>query len=82
MRRLGAGLILLPFLLIFVLSSVYSQESPPKVDEKNAAAIVEYLESVFRYENDGTGSLISQVRVQIKTPQGLQAFGQVYFPFR
>ena len=70
--------------VVFAIPSAFSKERPsPEQEEKSVqAAVVEVLEHHYRFENDGTGVVTSRVRVHIRTEEGRQKYGQLFFPFR
>src|SRR5271155_4772110 len=52
-----------------------------KPDNSEEPFIVESLATRARFENDGTGRLETTARVRIQTEAGVQAFGQLAFPY-
>lgn len=59
-------------------ASAASQKTP---DYSHEPFIVESLATRARFENDGTGRIETTARIRVQTDAGIQAFGQLVFPY-
>lgn len=57
------------------------QETSRKEDEPAKDVVIEGIETIYRFENDGTGETVQRARVRILTEAGRKGMGQVYFPY-
>ncbi len=64
------------------ISPALGQEAPSKQEEKVPPIVIEELEQAYRFDNTGTAEYSSRARVHIRTEEGRQSFGQLFFPFR
>ena len=72
------------FILVLTFAPILvsaPQETPAKSDEPSKDVVVERLETIYRFENDGTGEVIQSARWRVLTEAGGRAIGQIYFPY-
>src|SRR5262249_30093558 len=50
-------------------------------DYSQEAFIIEQVDSLYKYESDGTGQRETHMRVKIQSEAGVQEFGQLVFPY-
>ena len=76
--RLGSSVVLV---LLTSATSARAQAPPPKPDHSQEAVVIEQARSVFRFENDGTGSREMYVRLRTQSDAGVQQWGQLLFGY-
>ncbi len=52
-----------------------------KPDYSKEAAVIEYYRTVYRFENDGTGTHDVTARIKIQSPAGVQQYGVLVFTY-
>jgi len=71
--------------LLFVTCNLFSQAPAERAvtakDYSNEPFVVEHLLNTARFENDGTYSIETKVRVRIQSASGVQAWGLVQLPY-
>ena len=58
-----------------------SATAPAKADYAKEPFVVESLVSRARFENDGTGQFENTARIRVQSEAGVQALGQLVFPY-
>ena len=68
--------------VIFLLSGSHlSGQAPPPAATETEPYTYDRIAVSMRYENDGTGSVTTSVRVKVHTERGLQSAGQIVVPY-
>jgi hypothetical protein len=87
----------LAFVLVCLCVSARAQQPPPEAkttptgkqqaakekdpDYSQEAFVIEKLQTLFRFEKDGTGQREVRLRARIQSEAGVQGFGQLIFPY-
>jgi tetratricopeptide (TPR) repeat protein/transglutaminase-like putative cysteine protease len=50
-------------------------------DYSQEAFVIEQMKTLYRFERDGTGRREASLRVKVQSEAGLEAFGELYFPY-
>lgn len=82
MTKRGECRILFCCVLFFFIAGALQAQQPsdqPLPPPRNA--VVEQLQVVYRFQNDGTGEVIQTARLRILTELGLKLYGAVYLPY-
>jgi tetratricopeptide (TPR) repeat protein/transglutaminase-like putative cysteine protease len=58
-----------------------AQEKKAEETKPSRDVVWERIETVYRFQNDGTGETTQSVRLRVLTEAGLAAAGQAYFPY-
>jgi len=87
----------LAFVLVCLCASARAQQPPPEAktappskpqaakekdpDYSQEAFVIEKLQTLFRFEKDGTGQREVRLRARVQSEAGVQGFGQLIFPY-
>lgn len=66
-------------LIIVVAQTAIAQQTKPAAAPINA--VLESSQTLYRYQNDGTGEIVQSVRYRILTETGLRMLGEVFLPY-
>src|SRR5437879_6470667 len=67
------------FFSLYTPSVHPAEDQKPKEKEPPRDVVWERIETVYRFQNNGTGEIIQNVKVRVLTEAGLAASGQAYF---
>ena len=69
------------FFSLYAHSVHPAEDQKPKEKEPPRDVVWERIETVYRFQNDGTGEIIQNVKLRVLTEAGLAASGQAYFAY-
>ena len=69
------------FFSLYAPSVHPAEDQKPKEKEPPRDVVWERIETVYRFQNNGTGEIIQNVKVRVLTEAGLAASGQAYFAY-
>ncbi len=81
MRNKGIQQALLVGVMLFFAPMVWAQQTSDEATPPPRNAVVEQLQVVHRYEDNGTGEVIHTAKLRILTETGLKMYGAVYLPY-
>ena len=84
MNIIRRSLTLIAWALLVAPSTFAGQAPPPpgpSTDYTQEAYVVEQSKTTWRFENDGTGRRDWYLRVKVQSEAGVQAWGQLAFPY-
>jgi hypothetical protein len=84
MNIIKRSLALIVWVLLIAPSKFAGQAPPPpgpSTDYTQEAYVVEQSKTTWRFENDGTGRRDWYLRVKVQSEAGVQAWGQLAFPY-
>src|ERR1700741_5033337 len=78
-----------PIVLLCALTLMHAADPPatesprtaPPADYSTEAFVAEKLHERYRFEDDGTGSKVSTMRVRVQSDAGVKGFGQLRFGY-